>query len=59
MSAAEALARIKTQVDAAERISVADVVIDNDGSHDELVAQVDRLWTTVRKLSAAPPTVDP
>ncbi len=58
MTADEALARVKSQVDAAERMSVADLVIDNDGSYEDLVVQVDRLWGAVRKLSEDAPTVD-
>ena len=44
MAAGHADARIASQLDAAERAALADVVINNDGSMDDLVAQVDELW---------------
>lgn len=37
-------ARIASQAEHAERAALADVLIRNDGSIDELVAQVDALW---------------
>jgi dephospho-CoA kinase len=46
----DARARIKAQATDDERRAVADVVIDNDGTFDELRAQVDALWT---RLTAA------
>jgi dephospho-CoA kinase len=44
MTAEEVRARIAAQAPPVERAAVADVVIDNDGTMDELEAQVDRLW---------------
>jgi dephospho-CoA kinase len=44
MSADEAYARIAAQATDDQRRAVADVVIDNDGTLDELTAQVDALW---------------
>ncbi|MGH2784231.1 MAG: dephospho-CoA kinase [Actinomycetota bacterium] len=38
-------ARIASQAEHAERAALADVLIENDGSMDDLVAQVDALWT--------------
>lgn len=42
----EALARISSQATDEERRAVADVVLSNSGSIDELEADVDRLWST-------------
>ncbi len=44
MSEEHADARIASQLPPAERAAVADVMISNDGSMDDLVAQVDALW---------------
>jgi len=44
MTEGQADARIAAQLPHAERAAVADVVIANDGSMKDLVAQVDRLW---------------
>jgi dephospho-CoA kinase len=44
MAEAEARARIAAQCSDDERRAVADVVIDNDGSLEELRAAVDRVW---------------
>lgn len=51
LSAAEAAARLAAQASRAERLAVADVVLRNDGSPDELRDEVDRAWES---LSAAP-----
>lgn len=40
----EIMARIRSQLTEGERIKVADVVINNDYSFDELKLKVDRLW---------------
>jgi dephospho-CoA kinase len=47
MSEADARARIAAQSDRERRLAAADVVIDNAGSPDDLVAAVDRLWASV------------
>jgi dephospho-CoA kinase len=44
MTEAHADARIAAQLPHAERAAVADVVIANDGSMEDLVAQVDQVW---------------
>ena len=44
MSEADARARIAAQATREDRIAAADVVIDNSGSVEELVPQVDALW---------------
>lgn len=44
MSAEDAARRIDAQADDSQRRAVADVVLDNNGSRDELLRQVDRLW---------------
>lgn len=44
MSRQDAAARISSQASDAERLAIADVVINNDGTLDELILQVDQLW---------------
>lgn len=44
----EADARIAAQASRAERLAVADVVVDNSGSRDDLVGRVDDLWARIR-----------
>lgn len=45
LSRSQARARIAAQASRAERLAVADFVIDNSTSAERLRAQVDRLWT--------------
>ena len=47
---ADADARIAAQLSRDERRALADVVIDNGGSRAGLEAQVDRLWSWLRRL---------
>lgn len=44
MTEADALARISSQMPMSEKLSFADVVIDNNGTQSELLAQLDALW---------------
>jgi dephospho-CoA kinase len=44
MSADEAVARIRAQAGEAERRKIADVWIDNSGSRQDTLAQVDACW---------------
>ena len=44
MSADDARARISAQADRAARLAVADLVVTNDGSIDDLRRRVDELW---------------
>ena len=41
----DAKARIKAQIDRDSRLAAADTVMDNGGTVDELLAQVDRFWS--------------
>jgi dephospho-CoA kinase len=43
----EALARMKAQPPAARKVALADVVIDNSGSLQETLAQVERHWRAI------------
>jgi dephospho-CoA kinase len=52
MSAAEARSRIDAQASDEDRLAIADVVIDTDGSLDHTLAQADRLWDQVRTTAA-------
>ena len=47
MTRADAEARVGSQATDAERLAVADVVLDNDGTREELLAAVDELWATL------------
>jgi dephospho-CoA kinase len=46
-------ARIDAQLPLADKIEVADVVVDNDGSIDDLQAQVDAVWADLRERALA------
>jgi dephospho-CoA kinase len=48
MAETEADSRIASQVSEAERLALADVVIDTSGSLEETVAQVERLWERIQ-----------
>ena len=50
MTREEAMHRLNSQASDTERLAVADVVIDNNGTVEEALAQVDALWA---KASAA------
>ena len=41
----DAKARIKAQIDRESRLAAADTVLDNGGTVDELLAQVDQFWS--------------
>ena len=45
----QAWARVDAQADDAERLAVADVVIDTDGSMSHTMSQVDALWHRISK----------
>jgi dephospho-CoA kinase len=51
MSEADARARIARQSPRADRLAIADRVIDNNGDLDELTAQVDELWAWLHALA--------
>jgi dephospho-CoA kinase len=53
MSEAALRARIDAQLPLEEKTAVADVVIDNDASLDELEARVDDVWTELRARALA------
>lgn len=54
MDRADALARVRAQATDEQRAAIADVVLDNSGSLDDLRAQIDELWTErVAPYSAA------
>lgn len=44
----EAMHRVNSQADDAERLAIADVVIDSEGSLDDTIRQTDRLWRSVQ-----------
>ena len=48
MTESDAAARIAAQVSDAERLAIADVVIDTEGSIAETLRQVDEFWASLR-----------
>lgn len=50
---AAARARVEAQAARADRLAVADVVIDNSAGREDLGRQVDRLWARLRTRAAA------
>jgi dephospho-CoA kinase len=55
MREADARARIATQADRADRLAVADRVVDNSGTREELERQVEDVWAWLRSLPPEPP----
>jgi dephospho-CoA kinase len=60
MSREEAAHRLNSQASDIERLAIADVVIDNNGTVDEAIRQVDHLWESIvaKRLSGAVPKLD-
>lgn len=52
MSRDEAAHRLSSQASDTERLAVADVVLDNNGTVDELIVQVDDLWGSLPERTA-------
>lgn len=52
LSAQDARARIASQASREQRLAIADTVLDNSGSSDALVAQVDELWEVLESKAA-------
>jgi dephospho-CoA kinase len=62
MSAEQVRDRIAVQADRQQRLAAADFVLDNSGTRAALLAQVDQLWTDLRRaggLSEPTLTVEP
>ncbi|SOD58478.1 dephospho-CoA kinase [Streptomyces zhaozhouensis] len=53
MSEADARARMGAQAGREERLAIADFVLENDGSLDELDARVEKLWPRLVALAAS------
>ncbi len=53
MSREEAAARMAAQATRAERLAVADIVIDNDGTLADVEARVREVWEELRRRAAA------
>ena len=49
LSEAEAQARIDAQMPISEKVKYADIVVNNDGTYEELQKQVDALWMKLQK----------
>lgn len=56
MSEADARARMASQASRADRLRVADHVIDNSGSLEDLVPEVERVWGALVSIPEAGPT---
>ena len=54
MTEADARARIRAQITRDERRRIADVVIDNSGSRDQLEREVDRAWAWIESARTQP-----
>lgn len=54
MTEAEARSRIASQATEAERLALADRVIDNSGSRDATLRQVDELWRALQERGVEP-----
>ncbi|MFF8440308.1 dephospho-CoA kinase [Streptomyces californicus] len=52
MTEADARARMAAQATREERRAVADLVVDNDGTHEALVEQVDAVWDELVRRAA-------
>jgi dephospho-CoA kinase len=55
MTEEDARARIAAQATREQRRAIADVVIDNAGSHEELEAEVERAWAWIQSKRPEPP----
>lgn len=53
LSEEQVRARIDAQAPLEAKAAVADVIVDNEGSIEELVGQVDRLWSDLRARAGA------
>ncbi|PFG67860.1 dephospho-CoA kinase [Propionibacteriaceae bacterium ES.041] len=51
-SAEQAGARIEAQAGRTERLAVADLVVDNSGDREQLLAEADRVWHELRRRVA-------
>jgi dephospho-CoA kinase len=51
----EAWLRVRAQAPQAERVARADVVLDNSGPREALIAQVDRAWAALAPAPSVPP----
>ncbi|CAN5339207.1 hypothetical protein BH10ACT7_BH10ACT7_01860 [soil metagenome] len=52
MTRAEATHRLNSQATDTERLAIADVVIDSNGTLEETLLQADNLWEHVSRISA-------
>jgi dephospho-CoA kinase len=59
MKPAEVEARMAAQATREDRLALADVVIDNSGSTEDLVQEVDRAWTWIEELRQRKERPDP
>ncbi len=55
MAEADVRARMAAQMPLEEKVAIADVVVDNDGTEADLEARVDRLWSDLRARALSSP----
>ncbi|MGI9601601.1 MAG: dephospho-CoA kinase [Acidimicrobiales bacterium] len=55
----DAQARVANQASRDDRLAVADFVVDNGGTLDALLPQVDECWAWIQSVAAAPPDSNP
>jgi dephospho-CoA kinase len=55
MAEADVRARMAAQMPLEEKVAVADVVVDNDGTEADLEARIDRLWSDLRARALSSP----
>jgi dephospho-CoA kinase len=55
MDEADVRARMAAQMPLEEKVTVADLVLDNDGTESELEERVDRLWSDLRARALSSP----
>lgn len=58
MSREEATHRLNSQATDAERLAIADLVIDNDGLLEDTLRQADELWAMASAAASASPSAD-
>lgn len=59
MTREEAVHRINSQASDAERLAIADVVIDSDGGIEDTLRQADELWAMANAAAASTPAGEP
>jgi dephospho-CoA kinase len=59
MGAEDARARMAAQASREDRLAAADIVLDNSGTPDALLDEVDHLWPRLQRLASSSPLSEP